>query len=57
MGHVIIPRKYYCVSDVTLFIILYIEVALDRRAQVVSSFGLQGHISVPGITPKKLSER
>lgn len=57
MGHVIIPRKYYCLSDVTLFIILYIEVALDRRAQVVSSFGLQGHISVPGITPKKLSER
>lgn len=57
MGHGIIPRRYYCLLDVTLFIIPYIEVALDIRAQDVSSFELQGRISVPGITPKKLSER
>lgn len=40
MGHGIIPRSYYCLLDVTIFIIPYIEVALDIRAQDVSSFEL-----------------
>lgn len=52
----IIPRKNSFTLDVTLFITLYIEVALDIREQNVSSFELYQYIPVPGITPEKLSE-